>query len=173
MSALLTTTIDRDWSDLSLRPGFVPLVQHAVAWLAGAESAGSGAQLAAGSAWSRASDGPYTVRLPDGERRTLSPEEGVVTFADTWIPGHYRARPVEAPEDEPERVFAVVVDARESDTSYDVGPELVDETGLAEVRASRPQWRWIVVLALLLLGAESLVRARARARRRSASRLEA
>src|SRR4029079_13958990 len=33
---LLTTTVDREWTDLPIRPGFLPLVQEAARVLAGA-----------------------------------------------------------------------------------------------------------------------------------------
>ena len=35
---LLTTTVDREWTDLPIRPGFLPLVQEAARFLAGAPS---------------------------------------------------------------------------------------------------------------------------------------
>ena len=33
---LFTSTVDRDWSDFAIRTSFLPLMQRAAAWLAGA-----------------------------------------------------------------------------------------------------------------------------------------
>src|SRR4029079_4524090 len=45
---LLTTTIDREWTDLPIRPGFLPLVQESARFLAGAPSGDSISALAVG-----------------------------------------------------------------------------------------------------------------------------
>ena len=46
---LLTTTVDRDWADLPLRPGFVPLVTGTLSYLGGAGGGLSGSRVAVGS----------------------------------------------------------------------------------------------------------------------------
>ena len=50
---LLTTTVDREWTDLPIRPGFLPLMQEAARYLAGAPRARRPPRSSGGSARSR------------------------------------------------------------------------------------------------------------------------
>ena len=74
---LLTTTVDREWTDLPIRPGFLPLVQEAARRLAGAPSGDAISALAGGrgSARSpqRADDRRIEIIKPDGEAARWSP----------------------------------------------------------------------------------------------------
>jgi len=78
-----TTTIDRDWTDLPVRPVFVPLVDRLVLWLAG--RLGGGAPGSAGDADGRglrvgdvlralppSGEGPLELEGPDGSRRPIA-----------------------------------------------------------------------------------------------------
>jgi hypothetical protein len=156
--ALLTTTIDRDWSDLPLRPGFVPLVVRTAHWLADASGAGTSGRLAIGASASLAQPTPYTVYTPSGEALPLAPESAgePARFTRTDRPGHYRA--VAREGDEAAELFVVEIDPRESDTTpiAVVGTQLEGEAGSVTIYA--PRWRELAMIVLLLLGIESAVR---------------
>lgn len=161
--ALLTTSIDRDWSDLPLRPGFVPLVLRTAAWLAHSGSAGRRGQLDIGDVEPLAQDVPYLVHTPSGGALPVAAaQRGEPTrFTATDQPGHYRAVPQtddNAAAEANAELFVVEVDSRESDTTpITIGAaELGGEAGSVTIYA--PRWRELAMLALLLLGLESAVR---------------
>ena len=88
---LLTTTVDRDWSDLPIRPVFLPLVQGMVRYLAGSARSALGRSLTIGrvavvktdqSRWSG----------PGGSSGTMRPgtAAGTRLFAGLGPPGVYR-----------------------------------------------------------------------------------
>ena len=173
----MTTAIDADWSDLPLRPAFVPLVQGLAAALAG--RAEPPRNLAAGEplvAEVPADVEVVTVRSPDGRRATVAPESlgdrSVVRFADTRRPGFYTlswsgGRPVR---------FAAEVDRRESNPgTLDAAAlaRLADRLGattadsvedyLAEDRTrrhGRELWRWLLAGLLAAMTLEMLLRGR-------------
>ena len=158
--ALLTTTIDRDWADLPLRPGFVPLVTGTLAWLGGSGGGLSGSRIPVGAPRELRSEEPVVVTTPGGREVSVAPEDGVATFADTFVPGHYKAR---VGEDENLRsVFAVEVDPIESDTQ----PLEIREADLGDegerVAITVPRWRWLVLIAAALLALEAILRFRQR-----------
>jgi hypothetical protein len=129
---LLTTTVDREWTDLPIRPGFLPLMQEAARRLAGAPSGQAASALAVGQR-REIPLGPEDRRIevvkPSGDLRALIPEgpphprDGKplarsVVFGETDEPGAYRVRAsrgdgsmVERPDDS----FVVNPDVRESD----------------------------------------------------------
>jgi hypothetical protein len=155
--ALLTTSVDRDWADLPLRPGFVPLVANVLGYLADTRRGVAGSRLLVGETRSIRTDGPITVRLPDGRSVSLSPDDdGAAVLRDTWLPGHYRAG-----EGDAAVLLAVVVDPAESITAtVEVAPV---ELGTDEqVEISVPRWRELLLVALLLLGLEAVLRSRRR-----------
>lgn len=161
--ALLTTSVDRDWTDLPLRPGFVPLVERLVAYLDASQQGAAGAVLQVGEPRILPGDRAATVVTPTGERLAAVPDgQGQAVFKDTWTPGHYT---VERGPDEPPLRFAVQVDPAESDTTPHAvaGPQLAGDEVLAAARY--PRWRPLVLLVALLLLAESLLRWRATGRR--------
>ncbi|NVB36643.1 VWA domain-containing protein [Pseudenhygromyxa sp. WMMC2535] len=184
--ALLTTTVDRDWGDLPLRPGFVPLVTRTATWLASAEGGSQGSVVGVGASKALARPQPYTVTTPEGRVVPVTPNEGEpARFDATDLPGHYLAEPgVEAVEaagasaaDSAEdgelsgvERFVVAVDSRESQTA---GVELaaveVAEGGESgTVTIYEPRWRELAMLVLLLLGIESVVRGWQAQRRKGA-----
>jgi hypothetical protein len=125
---LLTTTVDREWTDLPIRPGFLPLVQEAARFLAGAPSGDAAADLTVGDKREIAlqgDDSRIEVVKPNGESRWLVPAvhagearaRHVVLFADTDEPGLYRVRAARsdgAISDRPDAAFVVTLDGRES-----------------------------------------------------------
>ncbi|WAS96113.1 BatA domain-containing protein [Nannocystis punicea] len=161
--ALLTTSVDRDWSDLPLRPGFVPLVERLVAYLDASQQGAAGAVLRVGEPRILPGDRPATVITPTGERLAAVPDgHGEAVFKDTWVPGHYT---VERGEDEPPLRFAVQVDPAESDTTPRAvaGPQIEGDEVLAAARY--PRWRPLVLLVALILLIESILRWRLTTRR--------
>lgn len=163
--ALLTTTIDRDWADLPLRPGFVPLVSSMLAYLADERSGGGGMPLVVGQTRAIRSAQTIAVTTPSGSQVSIAPDEdGQALFEDTFVPGHYSAALADGPS-----VFAVVVDAAESDTRW----EALDPTPLQDgeerhVAVAVPRWRGLWWLIGVLLAAEALLRWRGRRSRAGA-----
>ena len=126
---LLTTTVDREWTDLPIRPGFLPLMQEAVRYLAGAPGSDSISALTVGQRREIAlgnDDRRVEVVKPDGQSLWLTPEGRApeshgrreVTFAETDEPGLYRVRASRTDGTVAERAsdnFVVNVDPSESD----------------------------------------------------------
>ncbi len=163
--ALLTTTVDLDWTDLPLRPGFAPLMHRLVTWLgtAGGTTA-TGTQIAAGTARTIRADGPVSVTLPDGTVRAVVPDDhGRLVLRHTAAPGHYRVVDEDGHDVD---LFAVYPAPEESDVTAVAPPppETDDDPELHAVTTWDPAWRplWLVAAALLAL--ESILRLRARRR---------
>jgi hypothetical protein len=157
--ALLTTTIDRDWGDLPLRPGFVPLAVDTLAWLAGARGHDDADVIEVGAGKTLARATAYAVTTPSGESLPITPgrQGEPARFDATDTPGHYRARPSDDAAAEPER-FVVELDAREADTTpIEVFASQLDGEG-GTVEIYEPRWRELALLVLLLLGIESVAR---------------
>jgi hypothetical protein len=167
--ALLTTSIDRDWSDLPLRPGFVPLAMRTIAYLGDRAGELGARDLVVGQPWVSALPEALTVVTPSGRRIALAADDdGVRRFTDTFEPGHYRVERGEASDADSGAaaplLFTVNVDPRESETLPQVlaPPSLAGDRVLAA--ASVPRWRPLVGLAALVLLLESLLRLRRRRR---------
>ncbi len=157
--ALLTTSIDRDWADLPLRPGFVSLVSGILSYLGDTQSGGTGARLTAGAVRRERTRAPVVFVTPQGTEVSLAPTQGAVAFEDTFAPGHYTVRS----EGAQQAVFSVEVDPSESETAR-VEPDAASSAEGIEgrVAVNVPQWRWLVWLALALLGVEAVLRWRSR-----------
>ena len=91
---MLTTSIDRDWTDLAIRPHYLPLMVRLLKYLARSDSTNH-PSLNVGSIFPldqvSASAGGLSVQTPEGrsiEVSRLSDEERQV-FKDTSVPGHY------------------------------------------------------------------------------------
>lgn len=126
---LLTTTVDRAWTDLPIRPGFLPLVQEAARYLAGAPSGEATSAIAVGQKREIALDADdrrIEIVRPNGDSRWLSPASHageararrLVVFTETDEPGFYRVRAARADgsvSERPDAAFVVNLDVRESD----------------------------------------------------------
>jgi aerotolerance regulator-like protein/VWA domain-containing protein len=121
---LLTTSIDRDLTDLPIRPAFVPLVRRMILELGNALSKPDPRKTLVGEARRiRVPQGAtrLSVRGPDGKERVWEQSElgleGEVQLAETHLPGHYAVKAAFAgpllPIDG--ESFAVNVDTKESD----------------------------------------------------------
>jgi len=159
--ALLTTSIDRDWADLPLRPGFVALAERTIAYLGGGSSSTSGSRILAGEPKAFRTAQAMTIVQPSGQRVSIAPDaDGVAQFRDTWTVGHYRV--AEADDEARERGFVVEVDPAESDTRF-VAPALAQrDDDQSPVVPLVPSWRPIVLLAAILLALEAGLRWRLR-----------
>ncbi|KIG14478.1 hypothetical protein DB30_06821 [Enhygromyxa salina] len=160
--ALLTTTIDRDWGDLPLRPGFVPLATRTLAWLAGARGPGGGGVVSVGARKTFARATAYTVTTPSGQSLPVTPKhEGeLASFDATDSPGHYRARAREndsaqTQSSEDAERFVVEFDAREADTSPATLARAAPSGEVGTVTIYEPRWRELALIVLLLLGIEA------------------
>jgi hypothetical protein len=151
---LLTTTIDRDWADLPMRPGFVPLVHGVLGYLGGSRAGITGTRVTVGETRSLRSQTPVIVQTPSGREISIAPDpEGIATFRETWTPGHYRAR-----TGEDESLFSVQVDPIESDTRWLELAAPSSEAAAERVAVTVPRWRWLLLLAAALLALETLLR---------------
>ncbi len=142
---LLTTTVDREWTDLPIRPGFLPLMQEAARRLAGAPTGDAISALLVGAIReipAASDDRRIEVMKPGGDSRALAPETRAtgrdgrdgrdsaddktrsvrparaVAFRETDQPGSYRVRAFRnngAWIDRPDETFVVNLDTRESD----------------------------------------------------------
>ena len=123
---LLTTTVDRDWSDLAIQPAFLPLVQQVVRYLASAPRAdGEAGALVSGVRSVEVGEGETAIAVtsPSGKQALALDGERVqgrrsVECAATGEPGVYHvsaAREGGSLSPRPARDFAVNVDPAESD----------------------------------------------------------
>lgn len=166
---MLLTTVDRDWSDLAIRPGFLPLMRQVVLWLGGALDDGGPRVLRVGEPKTlrvpRGAD-ELRVRAPSGAEKTLRPAGAAsVVFDDTREVGLYTVLSRVAGGDLRElgsERFTVLIDARESD------PTPADEDALERATPAGAQsrapgsrdddvhlWPWLFLFAVLLVLVET------------------
>jgi aerotolerance regulator-like protein/VWA domain-containing protein len=178
---LLTTSVDREWTDLPIRPGFLPLVQEAARYLAAVPSGDATATVIVGGKREivlGADDRRLEVVKPNGESRWLSPpahgsdtrtKHGVL-FDETDEPGLYRVRAARADgtvSDRPDAAFAVTLDASESDPARladDKRPDRVSARGAGgpPPRRRLELWHALGAAAIVLVLFESLLTLRFR-----------
>lgn len=180
---LLATTVDRDWSDLAIRPGFLPLMQQIVLHLAGALDETGARVLTVGEP--RTLSLPkgaelLEVRAPGGEATRLVADDAAdahadgsrpVVFEATTTPGLYRVL-VRFPGGELRELaaerFTALVHPAESDLRR-ASPEALAnalprgaaQRGGAASDEDVPLWPWLLVGCFVLLLLESLVLRRA------------
>jgi aerotolerance regulator-like protein/VWA domain-containing protein len=183
---LLTTTVDREWTDLPIRPGFLPLVQETARYLAGAPGSDSISALTVGQRREigvGAEDARIEIVTPGGQSRWLTPEarstdprapEGharrTVTFAETDEPGVYRVRASRADGTVVERSsesFVVNVDPAESDPARLPDDKRPDRAPGGAAEAATPKrrlelWHTLSAVVLLAVLGESLLTLRRR-----------
>jgi hypothetical protein len=177
---LLTTSLDRDWSDLAIQPAYLPLVQQAARYLAGASLRTPDAASPIGR--------PHEIPLVDGTARieVTAPSGALrgfdsdrvsgrkaLSFTDTDEPGIYRVAATASgvaarPRPLPHAAFAINVEPEESDLSRVDPARLVAlEPAQAKAKSVAPRrkielWHGLgaALLALMLLEAALSARRR-------------
>ena len=169
--ALLTTTLDDDWTDLPLTPGFLPLTHGLLRGLAAVDALPKGPQRAGTVLSARVPLGARTLYYvtPDGRRVDLDTERSTVRIEDTAVVGVYRA--FAALDEHSEREikqlsFNVVADTRDSDLS--ISPPKAGDQKLAKGGAGRPKgvesWFWLALgLVVIVEGVLRLLATRKQA----------
>ena len=160
---LLSTTVDREWTDLPIRAGFLPLVRESMRYLVGAPGDDDDASLLVGEARPLQFNGDeqhLEVTGPDGSvwvaHRDQAGAGGGVLYANTNAPGLYRVRV--AGQDgnlaaQPERDFVVNLDPRESNPARLAPEKRPDRVAAGKPGSQRPKYRvelWHVLAALLI-----------------------
>lgn len=165
---LLTTSVDREWTDLPIRPGFLPLVEQIVLYLGRALDDERPRTLRVGEP--RTIDIPagttaVIVGRPDGSEVAVDADGESVVFADTTRLGLHTVFARNAAGERtalPRERFTVLVDPREVDLTRVADDTLKSSlpTG-AVVRKSlgehsgEPLWPWLFVLAVAALAIEA------------------
>ncbi|MFT3693058.1 MAG: BatA domain-containing protein [Kofleriaceae bacterium] len=168
---LFTSTLDRDWNDLPIHPGFLPLIQQAVRHLARKHGLASESDHVVGA----------SVPLPTGDLRKLEVRgpEGLgavfegdriaarssVRYGKTDRPGIYRVIGTDqtgATHDRDELAFAINVDPRGSDLTAAPKTALpTSGTGGASAPVDNTRrvelWHALAAIVLLLLLAEGIL----------------
>ncbi|MDD5306503.1 MAG: BatA domain-containing protein [Deltaproteobacteria bacterium] len=170
----LCTTVDRDSTDLPIRPGFLPLVQRAARHLAGRLDDPQGPRrFAVGDTVPlEVTEGMrrLLVQGPDGQDRTFPANELLgrsrIPFAGTLTPGNYRVW-AEIPgfgglKELLGAEFAVETDPAESDLArLDSLPgQEARPVALAMAEGVLPTWPFLLLAVALLLLAETFLAGR-------------
>jgi len=167
---LLATSIDREWTDLPIRPGYLPLVEQLVLYLGRALDDARPRTVRVGE--TRAVQVPPRTRVvvvvpPIGRERRVDVEgdAGVVRVGDIDRPGLHRVFAVDGAGNRTalaaER-FTALIDPRESDpTRLDAGrtgdvlPRGAVVRRGGDDAPGTPLWPWLLLGAVALLLAES------------------
>jgi hypothetical protein len=168
---LFTSTLDRDWNDLPIHPGFLPLMQQAVRHLARKHSAGGDSDhgVGAGVVLPTADLKRLEIRGPDNIGAVFEGDRiagrSTVRFGKTDRPGVYRVIGTDqtgATRDREELAFAVNLDPHGSDLAPAPASALpASGTGGADAPAETSRrvelWHGLAAALLLLLLAEGLL----------------
>lgn len=173
---LYTSTLDRAWNDLVIHPGFLPLLQKTIRYLARKDDAGRKDTVLVGrSAVLRIDPDArrLEVRGPGGARVVVAEENledrKYVRFSRTDRPGFYRVLVADRSGEDVRRAdldFAVNVDPRGSDLRPvepgDLPTSGAQQATIAEAEHKRRVELWHAIAAglLLLLLVESVLVAR-------------
>jgi hypothetical protein len=161
---LLTTTVDRDWTDLPIRAGFLPLLRESLRHLVGAVEDDSSATLLVGEPRLLTFTGDtqtLEITRPDGSvwiaRREQAGRARSIAYDGTDQIGRYRVRaagPDGAFVAETAQDFAVNLDPRESDPARLAPEKRPDRIAVSSPGAKPPKHRvelWHALSALLIL----------------------
>lgn len=150
--ALISTSLDRDLSDLAIRPGFVPLLRGLLRWLAGQSAGGLDPDLRRGERFSQTL-GAQEVQWvgPEKARARTIVEAGQLRFTPPRL-GLWRAKEIELGVE-------LRTDERESrPLSQTQRQALASSGGVGD--QGLPLWPLLLILAMLALFAESWLTAR-------------
>jgi hypothetical protein len=168
---LFTSTLDRDWNDLAIHRGFLPLIQQAVRHLARKHALGiESDHLVGGSVALPTGDlKKLEVRGPDGVGAVFEGDRiagrSSVRFGKTDHPGIYRVMGTDqtgATHDRDELAFAINLDPRGSDLTPVAAASLpTSGTGGASAPTDNTRrvelWHALAAAVLLLLLAEAIL----------------
>jgi Aerotolerance regulator N-terminal/von Willebrand factor type A domain len=164
---LLTTTVDRDWTDLPIRPGFLPLMQRSVRHLARRLDNRGPRRIRVGQALQiEVSKGMQrlVVRTPEEKDITYPAvelaEKSSVEFRGTDVPGNYRVwaeipgvgglREIQA------LGFSVETATEESNPARVISSSIKRDADIfAPVKGNYPIWLHILIAVFLLLLVET------------------
>ncbi|MBL8952963.1 MAG: BatA domain-containing protein [Myxococcaceae bacterium] len=163
---LFTSTVDRDWSDFSIRTSFLPLMQRVAAWLSGSLEEREELKVLVGETAVLPTQLPLTeVELlgPEGVELKLTKQpDGALAAGPLAAPGAYVAKSEGLVV--PSLSFAVSVDAAESDLTRLKPEELKAFFGDDAVKAGgqsseskAPIWTWLIVAAVIAFFLEGLL----------------
>lgn len=156
--ALFTSTVDRDWSDFSIRTSFLPLMQRFAAYLTGSLEEREEQRVRVGETVTLRPEPGQTltaVRTPDGAELPVKvQQDGSVVAGPVTEPGLHGVlgadgKPLQALD------FPVTLDPAESDltrvpsdtlTAY-FGEETVKASSNDAERPKVPLWTWLIVAA--------------------------
>jgi hypothetical protein len=172
---LLTTTVDREWTDLPIRPGFLPLVRESARRLVGVTGDEETASLRAGDSRPLSFSG-YEQRLevtrPDGSVWVVKRADAAhgALYRDTDALGTYHVRAVTGDGTvvpRPELDFVVNLDTRESDPARLDPSQRPDRIAASTPGGQRPKhrielWHALAAVMVVLLLCESLLSLRRR-----------
>ncbi|MCU0663497.1 MAG: VWA domain-containing protein [Myxococcota bacterium] len=167
----LATTIDREWTDIPIRPGFLPLVQRSARYLAGRLDEPRLPQILVGEALNleiSAGMQRLVVRDPAGKDTAYAASDlrgkSSLAFPHTYAPGHYRVW-AEIPSQGGLRElenhgFIVVTDPRESNLTQVIAATSSESkakqaSSSASIGGTLPIWPYLLVAAMLLLLCET------------------
>jgi SAM-dependent methyltransferase len=169
---LLSTTVDREWTDLPIRPGFLPLMQEAARRLVGGSDSEAVPALLVGQPRElimAADDRRVEVTRPDGSvwvARNETPGVGrTVTFPDTDEPGIYRVSAAGADGSLAPRAadrFVVNLDTRESNPARLSPEKRPDRVQMAASGGAAPKrrvelWHALAAMLIVFVLAESIL----------------
>lgn len=163
--ALFTTTVDDDWTDLPLTPGFLPLAQGIVRGLSAVDALPT-APLTAGH--------PVKVRVPaqakelywtrpDGQRLDVPVAQPSAELRQTSMVGYYRAHALlegQGVRELKQMSFNVVAAVEDSDLTPGTAPTSTQSSRPQSIAAPRGVEPWLWLAFGILLIAEGLLRAR-------------
>ncbi len=169
---LFATSVDREWTDLPIRPGFLPLFEQMVLYLGRALDDTRPRTVRVGE--SRVVQVPPRTRAvvvvtPAGRERRIEPSDDVreVRVTDLDEPGLHRVLAVDDAGNRtalPAERFTVLLDPRESDLSRleadradDVLPRGADVRRSGDDAPGTALWPWLLLGAVALWLAEGVI----------------
>ena len=174
---VLSTTVDREWTDLPIRPGFLPLVREAARRLVGNMGDEEAASLRAGDARPLVFSGDehrLEVTRPDGSvwvaRREQAGASHSILYGETDLLGTYHVRAVSGDGTitaRPEQDFVVNLDTRESNPAR-LDPARRPDRIAARTPGAKPPkhrvelWHALAAIMIGLLFCESMLTLRRR-----------
>ncbi|MBZ4416134.1 BatA domain-containing protein [Myxococcus sp. RHSTA-1-4] len=158
--ALLTSTVDRDWSDFAIRTSFLPLMQRFAAYLTGSLEEREEIRVRVGEGATLRPEGTQkvtAVRAPDGsEVQVKEQPDGSLVAGPVTEPGAYSVLGADG-KVVPALSFAATLDPAESDlgrlpqdtlTAY-FGEETVKASSGDVDKPAVPLWTWLILAACL------------------------